>query len=331
MPSPIAVALLGADTLLGEAMLEALEDRPFPIRRITLIAADDEASQETLAGAERVFVAADEVDLAALDLVLVADAQANLTALFQRGDGHALRWLDVTGRHPAFDQAPVVVEQVAPRFVDTPRLRCARPAVVALLPVLRALRHQAGLDRVILTLMQPMSDAGRTAVETLGQETAALLNFRAPPNSPFPAQIAFNLMPMSAGMEGMVGGDEAVRVSLQLAQQLETASEAVDVSALWAPLFYGIGLSVVVDLGASLEIAACEQLLRAIPGLRWIDAPTPVGDASGQVGLAIGQLRGLGGQGTRLGFWAVADNIRYAGVDHALRLAASWFGNSYQV
>src|SRR5690606_40642319 len=63
--------------------------------------------------------------------------------------------------------------------------------VVALAPIHRAV----GIERINVATYQSVSGAGRAALEELGRQTGALLNFQGAAPERFPVQIAFNVIP----------------------------------------------------------------------------------------------------------------------------------------
>src|SRR3546814_10815306 len=64
-----------------------------------------------------------------------------------------------------------------------------------LLVALAPIHHAVGIERINVATYQSVSGAGRSAMEELGKQTAAMLNFQNVQSSKFPVQIAFNLIP----------------------------------------------------------------------------------------------------------------------------------------
>ena len=107
--------------------------------------------------------------------------------------------IDNTSAFRYDDDVPLVVSEVNPHAIAAvaPRGIIANPncstmqMLVALAPIHRA----AGIERINVATYQSVSGTGRRALEELGKQTAALLNFQAVEPEVYPVQIAFNVIP----------------------------------------------------------------------------------------------------------------------------------------
>src|SRR3546814_3069653 len=82
-------------------------------------------------------------------------------------------------------------------MANRPRGIIANPncSTMQLLVALAPIHHAVGIERINVATYQSVSGAGRSAMEELGKQTAAMLNFQNVQSSKFPVQIAFNLIP----------------------------------------------------------------------------------------------------------------------------------------
>ncbi len=108
--------------------------------------------------------------------------------------------IDNTSHFRLDPDVPLVVPEVnADALASWRRKRIiANPncSTAQLMVVLAPLHRAAGIERIQVATYQSVSGAGRSALEELGQQTAALLNFReiAPKRLPR-SDTAFNLIP----------------------------------------------------------------------------------------------------------------------------------------
>ena len=200
IPNPgVTVAVVGATGAVGQTMLAILEERNFPVGELVALASERSAGTTIRFRGQDIVVR----DLATFDPTGVD------IALFSAGGAtskqHAPRFAAagaiVVDNSSAFrydDDVPLVVAEVNPDAMKiAPRGIIANPncstmqMVVALAPIHRAV----GIERINVATYQSVSGGGRSAMEELGRQTAALLNLQAIEPKRFPVQIAFNLIP----------------------------------------------------------------------------------------------------------------------------------------
>src|SRR5690606_13538339 len=191
------VAVVGATGAVGEVMLEILAERNFPVGELHALASERSAGHTVAFGNRKLEVK----DLAGFDPAGVDIALFSAGASVSRA--HAPKFaaagavvIDNSSAFRYDEDVPLVVAEVNPEaLANRPRGIIANPncstmqMVVALPPIHRAV----GIERINVATYQSVSGAGRSAMEELGRQTAALLNFQ--PHEPvkLPVQIAFNL------------------------------------------------------------------------------------------------------------------------------------------
>src|SRR5690554_3239597 len=193
------VAVVGATGAVGEVMLAVLAERKFPVGEIVALASERSAGGLVAFGDDEVLVH----DLATFDPagVDIALFSAGGTVSKEYASKFAEAGAVVIDNSSAFRQdadVPLVVAEVNPEAAkQRPRGIIANPncstmqMMVALAPIHRAV----GIERINVATYQSVSGAGRAAMEELGRQTGALLNFQGATPERFPVQIAFNLIP----------------------------------------------------------------------------------------------------------------------------------------
>src|SRR5690606_17983227 len=193
------VAVVGATGAVGEAMLEILAERNFPVGELHALASERSAGKTVAFGNRKVEVKdLAEFDPAGVDIALFSAGGSVSRAYAPKFAAAGAVVIDNSSAFRYDDDVPLVVAEVNPEaLADRPRGIIANPncstmqLVVALAPIHRAV----GIARINVATYQSVSGAGRSAMEELGRQTAALLNFQ--PHEPvkLPVQIAFNLIP----------------------------------------------------------------------------------------------------------------------------------------
>lgn len=325
------VAVLGADSAIGTALLELIAERRFPAGEVTaLTLGPEDGAAVDFAGAALAVEDAASFDYGQVQLAFLASDDPQLAAEAERAADSGCVVVDAGGTAWRDPEIPRVVAEINPlalrgfnaRGIVAGPDRLAVPLALALAP----LQRLAGIRRISVTAIVPVSDGGRTAFEDLARETTALLNARHYDRRHFPQQIAFNLH----GQIGPAGESGATEREARVAQDLRDLLEAPDLriglTAVQGGVFYGYGIAVEAELASAAAFDAVAAAVRTAPGIEFVDSPeaadcpSPVTDATSTEAVRLARLRPGGDAGTVL-FWVTADNVRRAAALNALLAA----------
>ncbi len=331
MSKTYTVAIVGATGAVGEAMLSVLAERQFPIGRLHLLASARSAGEKIEYGARKIVVE----DLATFDPAGVD------IALFSAGGSVSLEYAPrfaaagavVIDNSSAFRydvDVPLVVSEVNPEQVaNRPRGIIANPncstmqMLVALAPIHRAV----GIERINVATYQSVSGAGRSGMEELGKQTAAMLGFQTLEPKKFAVQIAFNLIPQIDDFMENGYTKEEMKLVWETRKILGDDRIQVNPTAVRVPVFYGHSEAVHLETRTKLSAADARALLEAAPGVEVVDDrvpggyPTPVTHAAGTDPVYVGRIREDVSHPRGLNLWIVSDNIRKGAALNAVQLA----------
>lgn len=289
------LAIYGADSLLGEAVLEHLADSALTDLKLTALSdSGDEAVSVMFAGRALGMTQLSEAALEGQDALLIVTSPADPDGLRDMVLGHNMPVLDVSasvlsgpyllaGRGEAADYRGGLV---------------ASPEAVLVASLLELLAPEQRPVQVTGSLMLAVSERGRAGVEGLAGETARLLNAQALESTIFPEQIAFNVLPQGPSVAN---------------QQIAELYDGLDCQlfAVTVPVFFGHSSAMQwrFEDAASAD-AALERLLAGGAGIRQIAAGDARGPVSGrdQEGIALACVERSGEQS--LSLWASADNVQ---------------------
>jgi aspartate-semialdehyde dehydrogenase len=325
------VAVVGATGAVGEVMLAILAERGFPASEVIAL-----ASERSAGGT----VEFDGEDLVVQDLASFDPAGVDI-ALFSAGGETSKAYAPkfaaagavVIDNSSAFRQdhdVPLVVSEVNPEALrNRPRGIIANPncSTMQLLVALKPLHDAAKIQRINVATYQSVSGAGRSALEELGRQTGALLNFRDADPQRFPVQIAFNLIPHIDDFQDNGYTKEEMKLVWETRKILGDETIQVNPTAVRVPVFYGHSEAVAIETRDKLTAAQARALLEAAPGVQVVDErvaggyPTPVTHASGNDAVYVGRIREDISHPHGLNLWIVADNIRKGAALNAVQLA----------
>ncbi len=201
--------------------------------------------------------------------------------------------------------------------------------LVALAPIHRAV----GIERINVATYQSVSGGGRSAMEELGRQTAAILGFQDPDPQRFPVQIAFNLIPHIDDFQDNGYTKEEMKLVWETRKILGDDSIQVNPTAVRVPVFFGHSEAVHIETRQKISADQARALLEKAPGVVVVDDrqaggyPTPVTHASGQDAVFVGRIREDISHPRGLDLWVVSDNIRKGAALNAVQVAELWLKN----
>jgi aspartate-semialdehyde dehydrogenase len=331
--SSYKVAMVGATGAVGEALLAILAEREFPVSELVPLASERSAGGKVSFGGKQVTVQLlDTYDFAGVDIAFFSAGGSVSREHAPRAAAAGAVVIDNTSEFRYQDDIPLVISEVNPHAIAqyTNRGIIANPncstmqMLVALAPIHRA----AQIERINVATYQSVSGAGRSGMEELGRQTAALLNFQSvEPGTKFPVQIAFNVIPQIDDFQPNGYTKEEMKLVWETRKILEDESIQVNPTAVRVPVFYGHSEAVHIETSDKITAEEARELLRQAPGVVLMDErkpagyPTPVAQAAGTDGVFVGRIREDISHERGLDLWVVSDNIRKGAALNAVQIA----------
>lgn len=331
--SSYKVAMVGATGAVGETLLAILAQRDFPVSELVPLASERSAGGKvTFAGQEITVQLLDTYDFAGVDIAFFSAGGSVSREHAPRAAAAGAVVIDNTSEFRYQDDIPLVISEVNPHAIAqyTNRGIIANPncstmqLLVALAPIHRAVQ----IERINVATYQSVSGAGRTGMEELGRQTAALLNFQSvEQGKKFPAQIAFNVIPQIDDFQPNGYTKEEMKLVWETRKILEDESIQVNPTAVRVPVFYGHSEAVHIETSDKITAEQARELLLQAPGVTLIDErkpggyPTPVGEAAGSDAVFVGRIREDISHERGLDLWIVSDNIRKGAALNAVQIA----------
>ena len=326
------VAVVGATGAVGEALIEILEKRNFPVAQLFLLASERTAGTKIMFKNKSVMV----TDLAEFDFSQVQ------IALFSAGGSVSAEYapkaaaagcvvIDNTSHFRYDDDIPLVVPEVNPeRVADyTKRNIIANPncSTIQMLVALKPIHAAVGIKRISVATYQAVSGAGKSAVNELAKQTAELLNGRDAVAEVFPKQIAFNVLPqIDVFMENGYTKEE-MKMVWETQKIFGDKELLVSATCVRVPVFFGHSEAVQIETKSFLDVKDARELLENARGVTVIDEhkdgayPTAVSESAGQDAVFVGRIRQDISLSNGLNLWVVADNVRKGAALNSVQIA----------
>jgi aspartate-semialdehyde dehydrogenase len=328
------VAVVGATGAVGEAMLEILAERQFPVNKVYALASERSAGKKVPFGNSYLTVE----DLGSFDFSRVQiglfSAGAGISDIYAPLAAQAgCVVVDNTSRFRYEDDIPLVVPEVNPHAIAACKTRgiIANPncSTIQMLVALKPLHDAAGIERINVCTYQAVSGTGKEAIEELASQTAELLNGRPVKPSVYPRQIAFNVLPHIDVFQDNGYTKEEMKMVWETRKIMEAPDIQVNPTAVRVPVFYGHSEAVHIETREKLTAAQATSLLEKAPGVVVLDKredggyPTAVTEAAGHDPVYVGRIREDISHPRGLDLWVVADNVRKGAALNSIQIAES--------
>lgn len=323
------VAVVGATGAVGEAMLEILAERKFPVSEVAALASSRSVGREVSFGHRSLIV--DDLatfDFSGWDFALFSAGGSVSAAHAPRAAAAGCTVIDNTSHFRLDPAVPLVVPEVNAATLDnfTGGGIIANPncSTIQMLVAIAPIYRHYGIRRINVATYQSVSGAGRSAMEELGRQSLDRFNFRDPEPKAFVAPIAFNVIAEIDVLEKNGYTKEEMKMHNETRRILDDQDIAVNATAVRVPVFMGHGEAVHLETREPFELDDVRQLLAQAPGLRLVEVPervTPLTHAAGKDEVFVGRLRRDLSHPQGLDLWVVADNVRKGAALNAVQIA----------
>lgn len=333
MSEGLRVGVIGATGALGGEVLSVLAESSLPVAELVPVATDRSLGQDVEWQGEDVAVLSAPPRLAALDLLFLC-APRDVSLEYARQALHAaVPCVDAAGALSGSDEVEprVALLRAVESPASQPVLVAPPGAALSLALVLDPLARAAGLRRVVATVLEAASSAGRGGIESLYEESVALFNQAdAPEPGAFGRPVAFDCVPGAGAAAAGEASPHEAAVEAALERLLGGAAR-VAVTQVQVPVFVGLGASLSLETERPLAPAEAEEVLAKAPGVE-LRRETPesatLRSAAGGEVAVVGRVRRDPSGDNGLLLWLAADVLRLAAVN-AVQLAVARVGRPH--
>ena len=315
------IAIVGASTLLGKELKDALAESSLATADLSLMDEDEGLGQLDQVGDEITFVKAISSDgFEQVDFTFFCGTEAQTQKYWREALRAGSTVLDLTGALDAetgvLVRSPWVAAQDVTADLFTPAVEPAHPAALALGLLMERVQQAAPVRQAAATVLLPASEFGRAAMDELHQQTVNLLSFQTLPKTTFDAQSAYNLLSGFGENAKTTIEKLDARIRRQYNALAGRRLPALAIQTISAPVFHGHAFSIFVELERPVHLTALEEALggdHVDLVLEETDSPSNLA-ATGQndvlVRLRLEPGERNANESTRLWLWAASDNLR---------------------
>ena len=330
MSKKFNVAVVGATGAVGEAMLEILDQRNFPIETIYPLSSERSAgSTITFNGKSHRVTNLAEFDFSNADIGLFSAGGSVSAEYAPQAAAAGCVVIDNTSHFRYDDDKPLIVPEVNPHALKGHSNIIANPncSTIQMLVALKPIYDAVGIERINVATYQAVSGAGKPAIEELASQTAGLLNAKKIKPEVMPKQIAFNVLPhIDVFLENGYTKEE-MKMVWETRKIMEDESIEVNPTAVRVPVFYGHSEAVHIETREKITAAQATRILKKAPGVTVLDSrkpggyPTAATEAANKDDVFVGRIREDISHPRGLDMWVVSDNVRKGAALNSVQIA----------
>jgi len=324
------LALVGASSLKGKEVKTLLQERGFPVGRLSLLDVEEAHGQLTEFDEEPAIIQPIGRDsFRDMMFAVFASSPSFTEAHWQMAQAAGCEIIDLSislDSHPgALLRAPLVESLCAgqrssgqgSRNRDSLLAVSAHPVAMALAGMLGCLARSFEVVRCAATVLESVSERGKPGIEELSRQTINLLAFQEIPKDMFGAQVAFNFLSTFGPERPPDLQESQARIARHVRELLGGRAPQPAIRLLQAPIFYGHAFSCFVELAEPASPESIEDALQQKPFSlsRDPDFQPDVVLVAGSSEILLGAVEPDPAVPAGFWIWGTLDNVRLAALN----------------
>jgi aspartate-semialdehyde dehydrogenase len=333
------VAVVGATGAVGQQMIQTLENRNFPIAKLTLLSSERSAGKKVVFRGEEIEVqVAKPESFEGVDIALFSAGGSVSKELALEAVKRGAIVVDNTSAFRMDENVPLVVPEVNEEDLKWHNGIIANPncSTIQMVVALEPIRKAFGLKKVIVSTYQAVSGAGAQAIEELKSQSQAVLNGEPVTPEVLPVksdrkhyQIAFNAIPQIDKFQENGFTFEEMKMINETKKIMHMPELEVAATCVRIPVMTGHSESVYIEVEkAGVTAEEIKNVLKDASGVVLQDEPTeqfyPMpADCVGKNDVFVGRIRKDLDRDNGFHLWIVSDNLLKGAAWNSVQIAES--------
>lgn len=323
------VAIAGASGAVGIELVRLLEERKFPVGKLTLLASARSAGRQLAFHGEPVTIQElTQESFAGVDIALFS-AGGGISRDFAPAAVNAgAVVVDNSSAFRGDPTVPLVIPEINGGDIASHQGIIANPncstaiALMALYP----LHQRFGLRRVIASTYQAVSGSGAKAIAELERQVLQIHQSEPVTKEVYPHQIAFNALPHVDSFLDDGYTKEEMKMQNEGRKIMHLPEFRASVTCVRIPVYRAHSISVTAEFQHPVDLAGARKAIESFPGVDLQDNPaafeypTPLA-VSGLDNCKVGRLRLDCAVENGLSFWVVGDQLLKGAALNAVQIA----------
>ncbi|RBW69896.1 aspartate-semialdehyde dehydrogenase [Bacillus taeanensis] len=333
------VAVVGATGAVGQQMVKTLEERNFPVGKLTLLSSKRSAGTVVTFNGEEVTVQeATPESFEGVQLALFSAGGSISKQLAPEAVKRGAIVVDNTSAYRMDPNVPLVVPEVNEKDLHEHQGIIANPncSTIQMVAALEPIREALGLTKVVVSTYQAVSGAGAKAINEMKEQSKAILEGKEFTPEVLPVsgdekhyQIAFNAIPQIDKFEENGYTFEEMKMINETKKIMGMPNLEVAATCVRLPVETGHSESVYIEVEKSgTSVEEIKELLVNAPGIVLEDNPSeqiyPMpAHAVGKKEVFVGRIRKDLDRENAFHLWVVSDNLLKGAAWNSVQISES--------
>ena len=318
------VAVVGATGMVGQKMLQVLEEMKFPVNNLYPMASA-RSKGKTVKFGDKEYVVEELCDEAFdkdIDIALFSAGGSTSERFAPAAAKRGVIVIDNSSAWRMDPEVPLVVPEVNPEDLKRHKNIIANPncSTIQAMVALKPIYDKYGIDRIVYSTYQAVSGSGVKCYKDLEE------GVKGAENQFYPHPIAYNCLPHIDDFLDNGYTKEEMKMVNETHKIMHDNNIRVTATTVRVPVYYGHSESINVETKKPFEIEDVKSLFKDAPSCVLRDDPAnnvyPLArEAEGTNDVYIGRIRRDFSIDNGINFWCVADNIRKGAAANAVQIA----------
>jgi len=323
------VAVVGATGVVGEEMRLVIEERKFPVEKLSLFASGRSAGRVYQFNEEKILVQELKEDsFSGIDI-----------ALFSAGDEVSAHFAPLAVQQGTIvidnckyfrmdPNVPLVVPEVNPCDLKWHKGLIANPncSTIQMVVALKPIYDEVGIERVVVATYQSVSGTGKEAIVELKNQAVSIAKDEECEIEIYPYQIAYNVIPHIGSFMENGYTTEEMKMLNETRKILGDKNIRVVATTVRVPVYRAHSEVIHIETKKKISVQRTREILSAFPGIKVIDNPEKLEYplplfAEGKDEVFVGRIREDISTENGLVMWVVSDNLRKGAALNAVQIA----------
>ncbi|MDF0725132.1 aspartate-semialdehyde dehydrogenase [Cytobacillus sp. S13-E01] len=336
-PNGLHVAVVGATGAVGTQMIQTLENRDFPISKLTLLSSERSAGKKVKFKGEEIIVqAATPESFEGVQIALFSAGGSVSKQLAPEAVKRGAIVVDNTSAYRMDEDVPLVVPEVNEEALKDHNGIIANPncSTIQMVVALEPIRKKFGLNKIIVSTYQAVSGAGDAAINEMKEQAKAILDGSEYTPEVLPVkgdkkhyQIAFNVIPQIDRFEENGFTYEEMKMINETKKIMGLGDLHVAATCVRLPVETGHSESVYFEIEqGNVTVQEIKNILSEAPGVVLEDDPSqqiyPMpANCVGKNDVFVGRIRKDLDRDNGFHMWVVSDNLLKGAAWNSVQIA----------
>ncbi len=323
------IAVVGATGAVGIDMLNVLEQRRFPVGKLTLLASARSAGKTlSFRGEEITVKELTKESFAGIDIALFSAGGGISKEFAPAAEEAGCVVVDNSSAFRMDDDVPLVVPELNGEDVKRHNGIIANPncSTIITLMALAPLHQAFGVKRIFASTYQAVSGSGAKALEELKNQVGQIVNGEPVTKEVYPHQIAFNVLPHVDVFLDSGYTKEEMKMENEGRKIMHHPTFRASTTCVRVPVYRAHSIAVSAEFEKPASVEAAREVLTAAAGIDVVDSPEenqyplPLNVAE-RDNCQVGRIRKDCAMDNGLCFWVAGDQLLKGAALNAVQIA----------